>query len=101
VLLARRKLHTRAGARAIQGWIDGNRHARISRLHIAASLARVLPPEQKEDQELRELRSYANKGPFAVVHSDGNHKVATASFSAPFLPSPHLPVVAVTEPCVF
>ncbi len=77
VARARNEGHVRAGVSAIKGWIEGQINSRISAVPLRASVARVVPPELRRLQQLRELRAYQNRGPMAVVHSDGNHKVSS------------------------
>lgn len=82
VARARSEAHVRAGTAAVKGWIKGNGGHRVSAHRVRASMARLVPPDHRQENELRDLRAYANRGPYAVLHSDGNHKASTPSSTA-------------------
>ena len=71
----RKSQHLRSGVEATKSWIAGNLKIRLSRKLVSESMARVAPPEDPLEQEVKELKVYHNRGPWACLHSDGNHKV--------------------------
>ncbi len=72
---ARTSQHLRSGVESVKGWIRGNLCVRLPRKVVARSLARVVPPPDRLEQEVKDLQVYHNRGPWACIHSDGNHKV--------------------------
>jgi hypothetical protein len=74
----RKASHLKGGVEAVRSWMAANLAMRVSRRRVAASMARVVPAVDPLEQEVRDGQVYHNRGPWACIHSDGNHKVGRA-----------------------